>query len=149
MESQFSIDPRTGNIAVGQTHLRRLQSKTEIVPQIAPFIERSRDHGNGYEWLYLKDLTFGGRPASLGLCFHEGRLRSASWSVRLQNVTGDSGWPSPREINEEIVFVRSILADTGLKVGKKPATFAWGEVWSSFDAKASVASHGLRYRGNS
>ena len=146
MGTEITIDPLTGILGLGDARLRPLQSKSEVEPQIAQLLQGSRDHGNGYEWLYLSGLTFGRRPASAGLCFHAGRLEQASWNVQLVDAPMESGWPTREAIDEEIAFVRGILARGGLNIGDNPKKFHWGEAWSSFDAKGFLASNGLRYR---
>ena len=146
LEPQITIDPQTGALSVGGLQLRPFQSESEIEPQTADLLERSRDHGNGYEWLYLGGLSFGGQPASLALCFREARLEQASWSVQIPDAPMQDGWPTREAIEEELTFVRSILAGFGIKVGGGSKKLPWGEVWSSFDAKGFLASNGLRYR---
>ncbi len=39
------------------------QAKVSVEPLVTNLVERSRDHGNGYEWLYLHDLRALQRPA--------------------------------------------------------------------------------------
>lgn len=146
METQITIDPQTGTLGVGGVRLQPSQSKSEVEPQIAELVKGSRDHGNGYEWLYLDGLTFGGQPSSLGLCFHDGRLEQASWSVQLPGAPMEGGWPTREAIDDEITFVRDILTNQGLNVAKNPGKFSWGEAWSSFDAKGFIAHNGVRYR---
>jgi len=146
MGTEITIDPHTGILGVGDLRLRPLELKSEAEPQIAHLVKWSQDHGNGYEWLYLGWLTFGGQPASLGLCFHDGRLEQASWSVQLPDAPIEGGWPTREAIDREVAFVRKTLAQDGLSIGNNPNTFHWGEAWSSFDGKGSIASNGLRYR---
>jgi len=148
MTLTFSIDPDSGYIGIGEFRLRAFQPKAAIEPAIADLVERTRDHGNDYEWLYLRGLSFGGQPAALSLCFHLGRLEQAGWSVTLPNEADAGGWPSPGAIEAELAFVRGILAaETGTRHNwKSPMRFEWGEMWSSYDAKADIASHGVRYR---
>ena len=85
MTLTFSIEPDSGSICIGPFRLSAFQPKAEIEPRIAHLVERSRDHGNGYAWLYLQGVSFGGQPAVLSLCFHLGRLEQAGWSVTLPN----------------------------------------------------------------
>ncbi|WP_294297758.1 hypothetical protein [uncultured Sphingomonas sp.] len=141
MYAQFTIDPQTGSLGVGNVRLRPLQLRSEVEPQVAQWIESSRDHGNGFRWLYLARLTFGGQPAFVGLCFRVERLEQASWTVQLPDAPVEGGWPTREAIDSEVAFVREALARDGLN-----ANFNWGEVWSSFDAKGFIASNGLRYR---
>lgn len=146
MGTHFTIDPHTGSLGIGGVRLQPSQLKPEIEPHVAALVKGSRDHGNGYDWLYLEGLTFGGQPTSVGLCFHDGRLEQASWSVQFPDAPMDGGWPTRETIDKEIAFVRGILAQQGLNVSDHPNKFPWGEAWSSFDAKGFIASNGLRYR---
>lgn len=144
MAAELRIDRNTGDIRIGDvTTLRPNQTKSSIEPMIANLLKGSRDHGNGFEWLDLRDLTFGGEPAGLSLCFHNGRLEQASWNVQLPGAPMESGWPTRDAIEHELLFVRGTLTqDMNIQPGKMP----WGEVWSSFDAKGFLAANGLRYR---
>ena len=146
MGTQISIDEQTGHLGIGRIRLHPLQSKSEVEAQVLELVNGSRDHGNGYEWLYLAGLTFGDQPASLGLCFHGGRLKEVSWNVQLPNAPMVRDWPTREAIDEEVSFVRTFLAQEGLRIGDSPNRFGWGEAWSSFDAKGFIASNGLRYR---
>ena len=141
MEVQFTIDPETGSLGVGDVWLQPLQSRSDVELQVAQLVTGLRDHGNGFEWLYLGGLTFGGQSASVGLCFHGGRLEQASWGVQLPEASMEGGWPTRDAIDKEVAFVRDILAR-----GELIRKFGWGEVWSGYDAKSFIASNGLRYR---
>lgn len=148
MTSAFSIEPGSGSLCVGEARFAPYQTRAEIEPQITHLVERSRDHGNGYAWLYLHSLSFGGQPAIVSLCFQDGRLEQAGWGVTLPDAAEEDGWPTRGAIDAEIAFVRKALAEN-LGFGpnwKSPMTFKWGEIWSSFDAKGGFASNGLRYR---
>lgn len=145
MPHPFSIDRETGDIRIREiATLRGSVLKTEVSAQVGDLVEGARDHGNGYEWMYLGGLTFGGRPAHLALCFHTSRLQQASWSVRLPDASMEGGWPTRDAIDQEIAFVHRTLTD---EMGLDPGPQSWGEIWSSFDAKAFMASNGLRYHG--
>lgn len=144
MAAELSIDRDTGSIRIGDVVLLESnQTKDLIEPKVATLLAGSRDHGNGYEWLDLRGLSFGGQPARLSLCFHDGRLEQASWGVRLTDAPMEGGWPTREAIDSELSFVRETLArDMEIYPGRMP----WGEVWSSFDAKGFMAANGLRYR---
>ncbi|HEX4848911.1 MAG TPA: hypothetical protein VFV30_12270 [Novosphingobium sp.] len=144
MTAAFSIDRETGHIRIGDTVvLCAGEHRATVEPQIIPWLEGSRDHGNGFAWLDLRGLTFGSQPAHLSLCFHGGLLDQASWSVRLADAEMQSGWPTRAAIDAEIAFVhRTLASEMGMAAGE----LAWGEVWSQFDPKGFLASNGLRYR---
>ena len=143
MEPAIFIDRATGAIRIGDLALLTPNAaKASVEPQIAGLLAGSRDHGNGYEWLNLRGLTFGGEAASLSLCFRDGLLSEASWSVALGE---EGGWPTKKAIDREVSFMRNALAkDMGIKPGRLP----WGEVWCLFDARGDTASSGLRYCGS-
>ena len=143
MAFELWINVDTGEIRIGDLALLRPnQVKSSIEPLVADLLEGSRDHGNGFEWLYLRGLTFGGQPVWLSICFRDGRLEQASWSVHLPGAPTEGGWPTREAIDRELSFVRETLArDMNIRAGKMP----WGEVWSSFDAKGFMAANGLRY----
>ena len=140
---QFTIDAQSGILAIGEVLLEPRQSISLIEPQIAFLVKSGIDHGNGYEWLYLHGLSFGGEPASMGLCFHHRRLDQMSWNVHFADAP--DGWPSGETINREIAFVREVLAQSGLVLSAGSGTFAWGEVWSVYDPRAALGRNGLRY----
>ena len=147
MAIPISIDPRDGSISLGDDiRLEAFQKRRAIEPRISDLVETTQDHCNDYEWLHLRELSFGGHPAWLALCFHGGRLDQVSWSVRLPTVSREGRWPSREEIDEEIAFVRSALARDGLNVGEGDTTCPWGTVWSHYDPRGDLASHGLRYQ---
>ncbi|MDQ0250988.1 hypothetical protein J2W22_003052 [Sphingomonas kyeonggiensis] len=143
MAPSFSIDRQTGNIRIGDTVvLKSGEQRAAVEPQVATLADSSRDHGNGFDWLHLRGLTFGGQPAHLSLCFHDNLLEQASWSVRLPDAETDGGWPTRDAIDAEVAFVhRTLTNEMGIRAGSLP----WGEVWSSFDAKGFLAANGLRY----
>lgn len=146
MAHEISIDRATGSIGIGDVVLLKPhQWKDAIEPKLADMLAASRDHGNGYEWLNLRGLTFGGQPASLSICFHDDRFEQASWSVNLNDAPREAGWPTRDAIDKELSFVREALArDMDIHTGQMP----WGEVWSHFDAKGFMAANGLRYRNS-
>jgi hypothetical protein len=145
MKLAFSFDASDGSMLVGDRRLGAGQSRRAVERLMAPQVKGRRDFGNGYAWLDLEGLSFGGQPAWLSLCFHRGRLSAANWSVGLPGAP--EGWPTREAIDEEIAFVRSVLAQKiGFASRDGSMTFPWGEVWSLFDPKGDLAASGLRYR---
>lgn len=144
MAVKLSISSDSGNINIGgDIVLLPMQSKSEIEPRVADMVIGARKHRNGFEWLDLGGLTFGGSPAVLSLCFHDLRLVEAGWSVQLPDAVYEGGWPTRASIDAEISFVQATLINVmGLPTGRAK----WGDIWSSFDPKGFLASNGLRYR---
>jgi hypothetical protein len=142
MATAFSIDRHTGTIRIGEIgSFGANQQKVEVVSRVSDLITRTRDVGNGYDWLDLRELTFGGHAATLSLCFHQGSLKQAAWSVHLFDAPAHDGWPTREAIDAELAFVRGTLHEMGIGTGY----LSWGEVWSAFDEKGFLAANGLRY----
>ena len=142
MAAEFSIDRHTGTIRIGEvTSVAAHQPKVDVLLRVSELITGFRDLGNGYDWLDLRKLTFGGQPAALSLCFHHGLLSQAGWSVQLPDAPAEDGWPTREAIDAELAFVRRALDEMGVGTGH----LSWGEVWSGFDEKGFLASSGLRY----
>jgi hypothetical protein len=141
----FSIDPGDGSMRVGDRRIGAGHSRRDVERALGAHVMGGRDFGNGYAWLDLEGLSFGGHPAWLSLCFHHGRLSEASWSVAMPGEP--DGWPSSEAIDAEIAFVRAELArQVGFTSSDGTMTCKWGEVWSQFDPRGGIAAHGLRYR---
>jgi hypothetical protein len=143
MTAAFSICRQTGDLRIGnEVSLSPYAAREAAEPSIAPWLFETRDMGNGYAWLKLRGVTFGGQPASLALCFNNDRLAEASWSVQLPSAPEEDGWPSREAIDAEIAFVgRTLATEMGLAAKRQP----WGSVWSVFDPKGYSASNGVRY----
>jgi hypothetical protein len=148
MAHELLIDPATG--ALELTGLARLGAgsrKAEAEAALAPLAKGERDFGNGYSWLYAAGLALGGAPASLGLCYFEGRLTMATWSVDLPDAPAEGGWPTREAIDAEVDFVLGELRrQLGRGFARDEESFAWGWAYSSYDPRGDTASSGLRYR---
>lgn len=147
LDSAIFIEAQTGDVCLGpQIRLKAGQAKSIAEPTIAGWLAGSVDYGNGYEWLTLRGLSFGGEKAALSLCFHEGLLKQIAWSVSLPNESLEGGWPTKEAIDNQLSFVRKELGrQLHLRTGQVEAKYDWGTVWSVFDAKGFLASNGVRY----
>ena len=68
---EITIDPQSGTFGIGNVTFDPQQLKSEVEKIIPQLLKGQRDYNNGYEWLYLEGLTFGGAPTSAGLCFQD------------------------------------------------------------------------------
>jgi hypothetical protein len=144
MVPALSIDRGTGSIRIGDAvWLEPNEARASIEPRVVTLLAGSRNLGNGYEWIDLRGLAFGGQPAALSVCFQGGRLQQAAWSVQLPDAPMEGGWPTRDAIESELTFVQEILAR---EMAIYPGPMPWGELWTNFDAKGFMAANGLRYR---
>lgn len=113
----------------------------------APLVRGERDVGTGYVWLSLHQLSLGGAPAGISLCFFGQQLNMVTMGVDLPGATLEDGWPTQAAIDAEVAFMRRTLgAALGRKLVGGHARFDWGEAWARFDPKGFMASSGIRYR---
>jgi hypothetical protein len=147
MALDLSIDRDTGVVLIGaDLRLRAGDARPEARERLAALVRGKRDFGNGYAWVDLRGLAFGGYACAAGLCFFEDRLREVSWGVSLPGARLEQGWPTRDAIDEEIEFVLGVLRhqlSRGFEEGRE--VFPWGTVWSQFDPKGFTAGNGLRY----
>ena len=151
MTNSVKIDPKSGNVKIGERFL--LQSSHSLKDTrklLADLITNERDIKNGYLWLNIQEnLIFGDLPCALRICFYQSQLKEFSWGVHLPDMELERGWPTRKAIDEEIHFVRNELTiQLRQKVTKDGVEFPWGVIWSIFDQKSFIASHGLRYVAN-
>jgi hypothetical protein len=128
MAREVSIDVSSGDVQIADLGtLSSWQDRTTADLLLHPFATGSRNHGNGYEWLYVKDFSFGGRPCGLALCFFDGRLEQLQWSLLSSDSPNEASWPTRETIDDEIKFVSAVL-DKQLGNKWKNEPFVWGQV---------------------
>ncbi len=140
MAPELTLDRLTGAINLqGLTRLAPRSRKANAAATLAPFVRREQDSFTGYVWLYTAGFGFGGKPCRLNLCFRDGGLDMASWSVELG--TGESGG-----IDAEVAFMRAALGRQLGRTFRAEEHFDWGWAWCSYDPRSDIVSGGVRYR---
>jgi len=121
-------------------------AKADAINALGNFITSNRDYGNGYEWLYLHQVSFDGQTACLSLCFLNSELEMLLISVSLPDDTELDNWPTEETSIRHVAFMRKAF-EKQLACSMKPGhrTFAWGSVWSNFDIRGYCATAGIRY----
>ena len=121
-------------------------AKADAINALGDFITSNRDYGNGYEWLYLHQVSFDGKKAWLSLCFFKNELEMLLISVSLPDDTELDNWPTEETSLRQVAYMRKVLEkqlSCSMKIGHHE--FSWGSAWSNFDIKGYQASGGLRY----
>jgi hypothetical protein len=104
------------------------------------------DHANGYTWSNFHGLQLGGMPCVLSLGFHHAALTELHLSVSLPDAELAEGWPTRATIDAALTFMRRVFTEQfGREFGEDDERFDWGLAWCGFDAKACLASAGIRY----
>ncbi len=136
------IDPKDGKIQIGENvTISAEMLLSDSLNSLARFTTSKRDMRTGYIWLDVKELTFGGVPAALSLCFFDGRLQAVGWGMRMEGVPADGNWPSRAESDAEVAFITSELQRQGHSLGMTP----WGKIYAGYDEKSGCAQSGLRF----
>jgi len=146
----LSIHPATGAVQLGDFAVVLVpHMPVESVHKgFAALPQRAWDHHNGYAWIALDipSLRLDGRPASLSLCFFEGRLGMLALGVSLPDDEDEEGWPTEQSSLRQVAFLRRTLAkQLGVSMEEGVADFPWGRVWARFDPKGFMATAGIRY----
>ncbi|CAM0119717.1 hypothetical protein [Stenotrophomonas sp. GD03958] len=142
------IDSTDGSIQLGNlpTLIGPTLSRDEARVAFVTLMHGERDVGTGYVWLSLHQLSLGGAPAGISLCFFGQQLDMVTMGVDLPGATLEDGWPTQAAIDAEVAFMRRTLgAALGRKLAGGHARFDWGEAWARFDPKGFMASSGIRY----
>lgn len=148
MPHEITIDPTTGAVSIGEISLTLQEGISYVTAkaELSPLQRGEQDHRNGYCWLHLHRLSFGGKPAGLGLCFFNSRLCQLHWGVTLREDASDNSWPTQEESDREVVFLRETLRPMlSRSFSSGEERFDWGSVWAAYDMKGGFASAGLRY----
>lgn len=142
------LNATDGSIQLGNlpTLIGPTLPRDEARVAFATLMRGERDVGTGYHWLSLHQLSLGGAPAGISLCFHGQQLDMVTVGVDLPGATLEDGWPTQAVIDAEVAFMRRTLgAALGRKLAGGHARFGWGEAWARFDPKGFMASSGIRY----
>lgn len=148
MHHEMTIDPATGAVSLYGISLvlKAGLARDVVAAELAAFFRSERDLRNGYVWLELERLSFGGKPAWVSVCFHQGRLSELHWSVSLRDDVSDTSWPTREESDREVAFLRAVLHPmVGRSFASGGETFPWGVMWANFDERGGFAGAGLRY----
>lgn len=148
MQHAMTIDPTAGAVSISGITLvlGAGLAREAVAAELAALYRSDQDHRNGYAWLHFAGLSFGGKPAWLSVCFHQGRLSELHWSVSLRDDVSDTSWPTREESDREVAFLRAALHPmVGRAFSSGGETFPWGVMWASFDERGGFAGAGLRY----
>lgn len=135
----------------GSIHLRGFDEplfkntpKASVIIAFGPLIHGSVDHRNGYEWLQLRNFSFGGLPCDFALCFHAGKLCEMSFGVSISAPELIGGRPTRASSEREVEFIRKQLkTQMNRPFASGLEQFEWGSMWSVFDERGQQASSGL------
>jgi len=147
MAYDLAVDPANGALTLaGWATIGAGQPRSALEPALRPLIKGELDHRNGYVWLTIGGLAFGGLPCTLGLCFNGGAVSEAGWNLEMPDAVLEHGWPTRETSDREVAFCRQVLAgQIGREVPEEGLAFAWGRLWCAYDDKGGTASTGLRY----
>ena len=140
-EKGLTIDAQDGSLRIGSIALviTAELTRSEALRELKAHPKQTKD----YEFLYAEDITLGGQPARVSLCFFKERLEFVSLSAT------PPGWEQSDQaaIDAEISFMQTELGyQLGCSLRSGRALFPWGEAWANADYKSGYPSAGVRYK---
>ena len=107
-------------------------------------VQETRDMGNGYKWLDIKNLQIGEKYFTMALCFKGEELSELRLGINDNPFDLNLGWDSWGE-NDEKEKLKKYQDWLCQELGKE-RKFNWGEAWVSYDPKGGFSSIGIRYK---
>ena len=103
----------------------------------------TNDMGNGYEWIYFKNIKIGSFYFFLNVCFFKNKTKMIIFSFSESQVENPSwdNWNENEQITNKINFEDWLNKSIGSK-----RKFNWGEISSNYDSKGGGASVTINYQ---
>ena len=107
-------------------------------------VQETRDLGNGYKWIDIKNIQIENKYFIISLCFKENELAELSIILNDKPFDLSTSWDSWNEQDEEkklIEYNNWLIEQLGTT-----RVFNWGEVWADYDPRGGSSSIGIRYK---
>ena len=101
------------------------------------------DMGNGYEWIYFKNIKIGNLYFFLNVCFFQKKTKMINFSFSESQIKNPS-WDNWNE-NEEKTNQRKFEEWLNKSIGSK-RKFNWGDISSNYDSKGGGTSVTINYQ---
>lgn len=138
------IDEAKGHIKLTDLLVLKPNSKFDLIKnQKLGEVQETRDIGNGFKWLDIKNIQIGDKYFIMSLCFKEEELTGLSMVLDDNPFNLNPNWDSwsEKKENEKLKELQNWLSN---EFGNK-RNFTWGNVWAKYDPKERFSSIGLRY----
>lgn len=141
------INPKVGAFEIEGFALTLVKGTLidSVKMELSEIIQNENDMLTGYRWVHLKSLKFGNQPASLSLCFLNGKLDMVTIGIALPDDEEDQNWPTEATSQRQVAFMRKEL-ERQLSCNLEKQNFSWGSAWANFDIKGFMASAGVHFR---
>lgn len=150
MQLSLTISRVDGTISIDSIDyaIGKGTSKSVVESEFARLNKSHIEHGNGYEWITLGGISFGGIPSCLSLCFFLDAVQQVQIGVSILDVECADNWATRASSEREVEAVcRELGKQLDCDFSSGQVTFSWGTVWSVFDERSCHPSSGLRYAG--
>lgn len=101
------------------------------------------DMGNGYEWIYFKNIKIGNLYFFLNVCFFQKKTKMINFFFSESQIKNQS-WDNWNE-NEEKNNQRKFEEWLNKSIGNK-RKFSWGDISSNYDSKGGGSSITINYQ---
>lgn len=102
----------------------------------------TNDMGNGYEWIYFKNIKIGNLYFFLNVCFFQKKTKMINFSFYESQKS--PSWDNWNE-NEEKTKQRKFEEWLNKSIGSK-RKFNWGDISSNYDSKGGGTSVTINYQ---
>ena len=102
----------------------------------------SNNMGNGYEWIYFKNIEIGNLFFFLNVCFFQNKTKMIIFSFSESQIKNPS-WDNWNE-NEAITNLERIEEWLNKSIGNR-RKFNWGNISSNYDSKGGGTSVTISY----
>ncbi len=139
------IDKIKGHIKLTDSVELKPNSNFELIEsQKLGEVQETRDMGNGYKWLDIKNIQINEKYFIMSLCFKQEKLSELSILISDNPFDLNSSWDnwSEKEEKEKLKKYQEWLN----KELDKENEFNWGTAWASYDQKGCSTSIGIRYK---
>jgi len=105
-------------------------------------IDRIWNVGNGYDWIYFKNIQIDTLYFFIAICFFEKKVKSIDFSFvsELKSLSWDN-WSEADELKKKDVFEFWLNENLGEK-----RKFDWGNISSHYDGKGGSARIIINYK---
>lgn len=107
------------------------------------FEKSVRDFGNGYEWIYMRNIYIDALYFSIEVCFFDKKLRLVIFSFSETKIEGLKSWDDVTYEGE--IIKQQKFDDWLIKVIGEKRKFSWGAIGSLYDKKSNLSDIHLWY----
>jgi hypothetical protein len=136
------ININTGEFYISDNvKIERFKNYDEVLMQFVNI--ETKDIGNGYKWIYCKNIEIDNLSFNIGICFYCNKLFCIDFGFTFEqqkNVTWDN-WNEESEIKRKEIYENWLTKNIGSK-----RKFSWGTIGAYYDPRSGTSAMNIKYR---